>query len=948
MGLFGQFANVYASVQKTIYQRTRSATNSFGLSNIENVSELKPWVRISSAVHQGLVLGTSISLDPSFNNLYGKNSTTSGKIGNNFKGEPVFADSTVYQRGLRPSPIIESINIENGAEGLTRKLTFQIKCFSLPQLDTVTKYFLEPRFYVLAEWGWNTTKGYSGLANIQNTTVANAVCEMVQYMNLGVLKEKRSGSEGHYDAFLGVITGGNVDFGDNETYVVNVEVLTQGEIPAYLQQHKGSVEKIDATGVDPVNVAKSSLMFNVQAEIKIAEAADETVGQALFMYMFNDLPPQKQIQQIKDLQFQTTTQVSNSGIKVDSDWLTNFPDSLYWCQEWQYLNMNTTYRDRIREKLKDQAEIRLSDGREGIVNSEQPLVSDARYIRMELAWKILNELGKGEVVRDTYSCEGKNVSVPNNTISIENTICRAHKHIFSMNREFLFIPNATTPDFGLEQIFASPSENTGFLVVKDGKIVERNIRHYHPAPKSYQFPRGKSLKEALADNNSELGEAFDDSYRLIDKDEFTWGYLKDLFINFDFFVECLNRNGSLIKDIAIDILNGLSQGVNMFWDFQIVEVGSTHPKDKGVQQLVVVDANFNGLPVGGKLVDDTDNAPDTLSLQIMGTNSCLLDVNLKLQVQGAMANQIMAQRGSLLTDTETSTANSSATIEDKVEDFSGLFSTGLVDNLTNKIAEIQSRVGASGGGGGPAPGSRGSTVPVFGVDADGRETILYKDILYTYSPPQDFYDPITGAFLYTNPEKTARDKYTEVLAREIRERIRAEADANWIMFMSKAAVFPRKQNPNVMDFETTNAVFEDPYNDAKFDQLIVGVWEDSQLLRQVYEFDMINPNNSADIRFEAKRNPGFLPIEITFTLHGVSGFKVGDMIHFRDLPHVYRTKIFTVMNISNSIEGDIWKTIITAACRNLPAPGYSSTPPPPPPPDPGSGGAGSGVDWTTD
>jgi hypothetical protein len=119
------------------------------------------------------------------------------------------------------------------------------------------------------------------------------------------------------------------------------------------------------------------------------------------------------------------------------------------------------------------------------------------------------------------------------------------------------------------------------------------------------------------------------------------------------------------------------------------------------------------------------------------------------------------------------------------------------------------------------------------------------------------------------------------------------------------------------------------------------VWEDSQLLRQIYEYDMIDPNNSLDRRFEPRTNPGYLPIEVTFTLHGVSGFKVGDMIHFTDLPHVYRQKIFTVMNVTQVIDGDIWKTTVTTACRNLPAPGSSpagipSPPSPTPNPFPGN------------
>ena len=91
-------------------------------------------------------------------------------------------------------------------------------------------------------------------------------------------------------------------------------------------------------------------------------------------------------------------------------------------------------------------------------------------------------------------------------------------------------------------------------------------------------------------------------------------------------------------------------------------------------------------------------------------------------------------------------------------------------------------------------------------------------------------------------------------------------------------------------------------------------------------------------RFEPKTNPGYLPIEVEFTIHGVSGFKVGDMLHFTDLPHVYKSKVFTVMNVTQVLDGDIWKTNVTAACRNIDIDqiGATSTPLPPLPGTPGS------------
>ena len=911
MGLFGQYANVYKSVQDTLRARTRTLSNATGdiVANVENVSGLKPWIRISSGVSDGLILETGISLDPSFDNLYGT-STTAGKIGDNFLGVPVFESSPVQSRGYRPSPIIESIGIQNGSEGLSRNLKFQIKCFSLPQLDTITKYFLEPRYYLLAEWGWNTPAGYSGLAKIENQGITNGVCEMITYMNLRVLKEKRSKSGGHYDAFLGVITGGGISFGDDETYIIDVEVTTQGEIPAYLQQNKGTVVNTSPTSVGAV--AKSSAVFNIETDIENALRADD-FGKSLFLYMFNDLPAQKQIQSVKRLQYQTITEVSKE-MKVDKTLLESTPNMLYWCQEFHYLNMNTSYRDKLREKLVEGAEITVPGRAETITfNGEQPLISDSRYIRMELAWKILNEIGKNDIITEDFNCGGNNIRVPNYKISIDSTICRAHKHMFSVNREFLFIPNEYCPDFGLEDFLSGDPDATPLRML-GGTIRTKpaGSRPYN-LPNSYVFPQFQSLSKNIEDGLVSFAEQFDESYRILDKPALSWGYLKDLFINFDFFCECINRNGALIKDVAIDILNGLSQGANMFWDFQIVEIGSTDKNDVGIQKLVVVDANFTGIPKGGKLTDGTDSAQNVLSLQTIGVNSPFLDINMKLEVKGALANQVMAQRGGIY-NTE---GNSSVTVEDKVENFYGLFSRGVTDNLERKINEVLATARNNIDGDPTTPG--GLESDEFLYNADG--SIQYRDEIFFGRAPTTGMGP-DGRIVLT-PGETALEQAERARRDYTASAAAATAQSNWIMFMEKAAVFPRINDPSKIDF-APGTLFNLSSDDAYVGTLVVGAWEDPQLLRQVYEFDMRDPDDTRVKRFEPRTNPGYLPIEVEFMIHGISGFKVGDMIHFKDLPHVYREKIFTVMNVAQVIDGDMWKTTVTTACRNLVAPGYSA------------------------
>ena len=117
MGVFPQLGNISKNVVETFKQRAGK--------NVA-VSDLMSWVRVSSAGTagtNGLVL-ESMPNTNSFTDSYGGDSK-SGRVGTNFNGQSVFVDG--IDRSHRPSPTIDSISIENGARGLSRKAKFDIK-----------------------------------------------------------------------------------------------------------------------------------------------------------------------------------------------------------------------------------------------------------------------------------------------------------------------------------------------------------------------------------------------------------------------------------------------------------------------------------------------------------------------------------------------------------------------------------------------------------------------------------------------------------------------------------------------------------------------------------------------------------------------------------------------------------------------------------------------------
>jgi hypothetical protein len=902
MSSFLQYGNVYPEVQSTITSRAGN--------NLE-VSKLKPWIRIASSLDNGLVVASNLP-DDNFGTRYGDPVTSrnqsypsnSGRIGLDFNGKSIYPRVNSFDRSNRPSPVIEAINIKNGTEGLSRKLTFTIKAFTLPQLDALTAYFLEPRFYLLVEWGTNTQLAYNQMAKLTGGISAGS-CEMVSYVNLAVLKDKRKNSRGHYDAFLGVITGGGVEYGSDETYLVNVEVTTQGEIPAYLQQHKGTAVKLNTAQANP---AKSSDTFDVTTEIQSAEKATQ-YGRALFMYMYNDLPLSKRTERIKRL-----IDVENDGITLRET------ESVYkWSNEYNFINMNKTTRDSLISNLQDEAVLLRNEDTslgKGKVPEGQPLVGKERFIRMELAWEILNT---SDLILEPQliGCDkgGSSNKSLDSTISIENTIIRAHKHIFSTDKRYLYIPNAQAPDFGLYDILTTSTELSGssFVKFEDGNLLTQNLEP-KGLPSLYEFPK-KTTCDVSGLN------VFDESIFAINQDPYEWGYLKDLFINFDFFCECMQKNGFVIKDVALDILNGLASAVNLFWDFQIIETGSTSTKNgnTGDMCLVVVDKNFSGKPPG--------NSPGLLSLQSVGTNSPFLDFKMKLELAGAMANQVQAQ-----TNASKSPSQSSYNVEDKVENFQGLFASkpDVVGTLLNTIhkeslekaekeaeqieqntrteQEIQTQITEQFIEG---IKKKAETEAITPAEYQAIQSWIY--FLLSEDPLENGLAAaeLQGVLLLSTVTSNTLEVTNYVTEGESRKETAARV-SNYEIFMQKAGVYPKTNNPDINtrdDFRDENSLIIDDTT------LVCAIWEDTQLLRQVYEYDLTG--NNATFNTGANKNPGFLPIEVNFVIHGVSGIKVGDMLHFVDLPRVYRTKVFSVFDIEQNINDDMWQTTVVAKLRNI-------------------------------
>lgn len=609
-GSFPQYSNIYPELASLLAKR---GGNNNPLS-MGGVSGLSTWIRLISSVSpNGLVLESihdSANKGNGFGVNYGGNNPSykgSGIIGHNLNGDQVWVKGGL-DRTLRPSPIITGISIDENVERGSRIATIKITAFTLKQAELISEYFLEPAFHCVCEWGWNTQKSVaqkcSGGSKIN-------VCDMVEYDNWKTITEKRLKSEFTYDAFLGIVTGGGISFGDNETFEVELKLVSTGSVASYLQIHK------DANPTDTPKKDSSDTFTSQQID---AAVGADNVGRALFMQMYNELPGQKRTPYVKKL-----------------------IDNVYWANEGNFVNMDKVIRELLAEAASEGAEMSSENSSADVkIPKDIPLISEDRYIRFELAAAIVNSY---PIILEPQKSECKNVETKDQRINIYNTICAGFPHMFSTDKSKLYIPNTTAPNFNLTKALSSSEPITDFIVF-DKLNLEENLANIHPLTGTTKFKanQNEDKKDFALGQNRPAPYAFPATYGLLKtfkidgtfedvvEEPYFWGYLRNLYINFDFFVECISKPNFVIKDVFYEMLNGMSSACNSLWNFQIIDNPN---KETGAYELQVVDLNFSGI---------VDIKKPITTFQARGIESPFVSCDFGVEIPGAMMSSVVMKK----------------------------------------------------------------------------------------------------------------------------------------------------------------------------------------------------------------------------------------------------------------------------------------------------------------
>jgi hypothetical protein len=597
MSGFPNFSNIVSHVN-TEFDRRRN--------NPIDISKLNCWVRIASGVGNGLVLISNpnfklfAAAGQNISSIYGS-TASSGTIGTTWGGGAVNVTND-SQIGL-PKPNVTSFEVDEGSGAISRKASLTITAYTKAQLEEITKYFLEPGFTVFLEWGWNTPNGVAVLGSINETYVTRV-------LKAKTIAEDRQNTGGHYESYLGFITGGSISFNGN-AWEVGINLTGYPELPAYLQVTDNPKENSDT---------------EIRSDLKFKTIALETdLNKKRFKQMFNELPSIRRTIEVQSLL--NDPSVANAVNFINFD-------------------------EKVAEKINDNSDgtsllgftLRRAKVEGQKIPAGTEIIGPEKFIRFGTLMKIINTFGSAT----GFKAGGETLQIQINT---ENTPIAAFEKIFSTEKSHLIIPNPKTPKFDIKEAAEKGSVSPGDAFTNCSIEFDTT---------TVQFPQSTGISGGVF-NGKPFFYNNDDTIVKFNKNANEWGYLDDLYVNFDFATSIMDTSKFDLKDALYQILNGMSSAVNGLWNFQIQELPKAN--DAGLLELRVIDLNMVGA--------DTDTSITELNLY--GANSIFMDASFDMDIGGDMMNQIIGKR--LSTDTN----QSSPTTEGK------LFAVGLQDKILNKI-----------------------------------------------------------------------------------------------------------------------------------------------------------------------------------------------------------------------------------------------------------------------
>jgi len=528
-------------------------------------SLLKPWISVTSNLGPN---GYTLRSD-SYSDIFGVN----GKYESN--------QSSL--NGFKPRPIITGFNVDFASRGVTKKGTISFKCFTLDQFQLIQEYFLEPGISVFVQWGWNKS-------SISNQTIyakpIDADTQIKYYRTNETLTKDRDATNGCYDNFMGIITGGKSSINNGE-YDVECQLTAIGEILMGSSVADPAVPVCEKVDKPPVKAFTANEMSTGRIN------ANHTYH---WMAFFNSLPDGlKNIADMKSLGLKAT-----SGIDTRVDFIN--------------------YDEESMEDAKDEADgaIIFTDqfnvaGKQitGVDSDIGSPISDAKYIRFKALAVILNHIQQKK--------QQKSTSVDDKTpgslgLDLSNAYCGAVEGMYSVDPS-CFIPNKNSTNFMEQNAFFQNFDDIGY----EAEIPMKN-HVVGIGETEVSFPTEKDESIQWNNENFPLPKG-------------TVGKIENLYINHDLAVECITSAlNSSIKDCLDDMLKTIEKATLGLWDFQVIK-----PEDVDNGKITIIDCNLTTF-------NQANTKPAPVPFTLFGNQCVFLEFEFDSNIPKGLMNQIVMDK----------------------------------------------------------------------------------------------------------------------------------------------------------------------------------------------------------------------------------------------------------------------------------------------------------------
>ena len=228
-----------------------------------NESEIKLYGKGSKLAKKAILFGGL--------GTYGRNDSSTSSTGNSIIprsgisfSNSVFNQTKAYglgggQFGKQPMPGITSATINCINRGSIRTATIEIKAYNTFQFQLIELLYLRLGFTMMLEWGHNKFQAYeNGTAEAMGPTIIEETWfgsyQYTQLQMLNLIEQKRSFYCGNYDGFFGRVTNFNWSFSPDGTYNITLKLTTLGDIIESLQINLPTqIKNFSPTSKTPVN-----------------------------------------------------------------------------------------------------------------------------------------------------------------------------------------------------------------------------------------------------------------------------------------------------------------------------------------------------------------------------------------------------------------------------------------------------------------------------------------------------------------------------------------------------------------------------------------------------------------------------------------------------------------------------------------------------------------------